>query len=225
MATETDNTSTGVIATIVVVGSFAMIAISAMVAAMVRSEDAELERVRPSNADLETVAQLVEKQRARLNAPPSWVGEPGGKVAIPIATAMRLVIDEYQKDPLAASPPPPPGLVMETAPAAVPGPGALPSNLAPSGAAPPAGVPPSAPSTTVPTSPAAPSALPPGTPSNTAPAKPAPPSEAPAMPAPPSAVPPSTPAEPALPSAPSNVPQSTPPSKVEPVAPTSVGGP
>src|SRR5687768_9559525 len=118
MATESDKTSTGVIATIVVVGSFAMIAISAMVAAMVRSENAELERVRPTNADLETVAELDRKQLARLNAAPSWVGEPGGKVAIPIATAMRLVVDQYQKEPLAASPPPPPGFVMPPTPPA-----------------------------------------------------------------------------------------------------------
>ena len=83
MATESDKTSTGVIATIVVVGSFAMIAISAMVAAMVRAENADLEQIRPTNADLDTVAELDRKQLARLNAAPSG-SRARRKVAIPI---------------------------------------------------------------------------------------------------------------------------------------------
>lgn len=112
MATQSDQPNTGVVTTIVVIGVFAMIAISVMVTAMVRSENASLDELRPGNADLDTVAALDRSQLARLTAAPSWVAEPGGKVAIPIDRAMRLVVDEYQKDPQAASPPPPPGLVM-----------------------------------------------------------------------------------------------------------------
>ncbi len=112
MATQSDQPNTGVVTTIVVIGVFAMIAISAMVTAMVRSENASLDERRPGNADLDTVAALDRSQLARLTAAPSWIAEPGGKVAIPIDRAMRLVVEEYQKDPQAASPPPPPGLVM-----------------------------------------------------------------------------------------------------------------
>jgi hypothetical protein len=112
MATESDKTNTGVVATIVVVGAFAMIVISALMAAMVRAETTELERTRPSHADLETVAALDKGQLEKLNAAPHWADQPGGKVAIPIELAMNIVLDEYRKRPEAASPPPPPGLVM-----------------------------------------------------------------------------------------------------------------
>ena len=118
MATQSDETNTGVITTIVVVGSFAMISISAMVTALVRSEHLELDRERPTNADLDTVAALERQQLGRINAPPAWVAERGGKVHIPIERAMSLVVDEYRANPQAASPPPPPGLQMNTAPAA-----------------------------------------------------------------------------------------------------------
>jgi hypothetical protein len=148
MATESDQTNTGVITTIVVVGTFAMISISAMITALVRSEHALLDGERPTNADLDTVAALDKQQLATLTAPPRWVAAPGGKVHIPIDRAMRLVVDEYQKDPAAASPPPPPGLVMTppTAPVGSPAnpsaPGtaqptpAVPSPAAPNPAAP-----------------------------------------------------------------------------------------
>jgi hypothetical protein len=120
MATQSDDTNTGVITTIVVVGSFAMISISAMVTALVRSQHMELDKERPTNADLDTVAALEQQQLARINAPPAWVAERGGKVHIPIARAMSLVVEEYRKSPDAASPPPPPGLQMNTAPATGP---------------------------------------------------------------------------------------------------------
>jgi hypothetical protein len=132
MATQSDQTNTGVITTIVVVGSFAMISISAMVTAMVRSQHAELDAERPTNADLGTVAALDKSQLEHLKAAPAWVGEKGGKVHIPIERAMSLVIDEYKKKPEAASPPPPPGMVM---PPSVPGP--APTAPAGSAAAPP----------------------------------------------------------------------------------------
>jgi hypothetical protein len=150
MATESDQTNTGVITTIVVVGSFAMIAISAMVTALVRSEHMTLDSERPTNADLETVATLDKQQLASLSAPARWVTDPGGKLHIPIDRAMNLVIEEYRKNPEAASPPPPPGFQM---PPQGPAPGA-PANAAPPGTPQPT---PAVPSAAVP-NPAAPDA-------------------------------------------------------------------
>src|SRR5262245_57030928 len=112
MATQSDQTNTGVVTTIVVVGVFAMITISAMVTAMVRSEKARIDAERPTNADLDTVAALDAQQLSRINAPAHWADQPGGKVALPISRAMQLVVDEYRKNPVAASPPPPPGMQM-----------------------------------------------------------------------------------------------------------------
>jgi hypothetical protein len=181
MATQSDQTNTGVITTIVVVGSFAMITISAMVTAMVRAEEQRLDAERPTNADLQTVATLEQQQLERLTAPAHWVSQPGGKVALPIARAMQVVVDEYRKNPEAASPPPPPGMQMNPpsatpagagAPTAAPGAphpvGATPTPAVPGTAAPdPAATPrvvppPSAPGPTAapppgpPTTPAAP---------------------------------------------------------------------
>jgi hypothetical protein len=112
MATQSDQTNTGVITTIVVVGTFAMISISAMVTAMVRSEHMTIDNERPTNADLDTVAAVDKQPFSRLTSPPGWVSDPGGKVHIPIDRAMQLVVEEYKKNPEAASPPPPPGLQM-----------------------------------------------------------------------------------------------------------------
>jgi hypothetical protein len=148
MATQSDLPNTGVITTIVVVGAFAMISISATVTALVRSEHTLVDSERPTNADLDTVAALDKQQLAVITAPPRWVAEPGGKVHIPIDRAMSLVVEEYRQRPEAASPPPPPGMVMTTptpaggAPASPSSPGmaqpvpAVPSAAAPNPAAP-----------------------------------------------------------------------------------------
>lgn len=118
MATQTDNTNTGVVATIVVVGAFAMISISALLYAMERSAEADLDAVRPMHADLDTIASLDQQQQAVLNAPAHWVDKEKHKVGVPIGRAMKLVVDEYRKDPAAASPPIPPGLVLPPMPGA-----------------------------------------------------------------------------------------------------------
>jgi hypothetical protein len=144
MATQSDQTNTGVITTIVVVGAFAMISISAMVTAMVRAEEQELDAERPTNADLETVATVEQQQRDRLTAPAHWVAQPGGKVTLPIERAMQVVVDEYRKSPEAASPPPPPGMQMNPAPATPAvgaAPPAAPGSGHPAGAAPSSAVP------------------------------------------------------------------------------------
>ncbi|HWO13622.1 MAG TPA: hypothetical protein VNN80_29170, partial [Polyangiaceae bacterium] len=64
MATQSDQTNTGVVTTIVVVGAFSMLTISAMVTAMVRTEHARLDAERPTNADLQTVTDLDAQQLA-----------------------------------------------------------------------------------------------------------------------------------------------------------------
>jgi hypothetical protein len=128
MATQSDQTNTGVVTTIVVVGTFAMITISAMLTALVRSEHAKLDSERPTNADLDTVAALERQQLDRINAPASWAAQPGGKLNIPIQRAMSVVVEEYRKRPEAASPPPPPGVNMSPAvPTAGQAPGAAPA--------------------------------------------------------------------------------------------------
>ncbi len=151
MATQTDSTNTGVLWTIVLVGSFAMIAISAAVTAMVRAQANELDRERPRHADLHTVVALKQAQQDDLLAPPSWIDKSKGSVKVPIEVAKKLVLSEIQADPKAASPPPPPGFVM---PAATPAaPGAVTAGLAPAAAGEPAAA--AAPITPAPPAPAA----------------------------------------------------------------------
>lgn len=137
MATQSDQTNTGVVTTIVVVGTFAMISISAMLTALVRSEHAKVDSERPTNADLDTVAALERQQLEQINAPASWVTQPDGKprkLHIPIQRAMSAVVEEYRTRPEAASPPAPPGVNMSPAvPGAAPAPGAAPPGAAAAG--------------------------------------------------------------------------------------------
>jgi len=136
MVTQSDKTNTAVVATIVVVGAFAMISISALLTAMVRTATAEVDEVRPMHADLDTIAALDKQQLAALHAPTHWVDKPAGKIGIPIERAMQLVVADFRKDPSAASPPIPPGLVLPPAPPAD-GSGAPPGTAAsPAAAAP-----------------------------------------------------------------------------------------
>lgn len=115
MATQTDSTNTGVLWTIVLVGSFAMIAISAGVTAMVRAQTNEVDRERPRHADLQTVVALKQTQHDDLLAAPSWIDKSKGSVKVPIDVAKKLVLSEIQASPKAASPPPPAGFVMPPA--------------------------------------------------------------------------------------------------------------
>lgn len=169
MATQTDRANTGVLWTIVLVGGFAMIAISSALAAMARATLKELDSERPRNADLVTVAALKQTQTEALAAPPAWQDKAKGTVRVPLDVAKRLVLDELRARPEAASPSPPPGFVMPPAdenamtgavPGAVPGgapgaaQGATPGAAEASGPA--AGTPPAAPTAApAPTSPGA----------------------------------------------------------------------
>src|ERR1044071_9419615 len=98
MATQTDSTNTGVLWTIVLVGSFAMIAISAGVTAMVRAQTNEVDRERPRHADLQTVVALKQSQHDDLAAAPSWIDKGKGSVKVPIDLAKKLVLSEIKAD-------------------------------------------------------------------------------------------------------------------------------
>jgi hypothetical protein len=188
MATQSDQTNTGVVTTIVVVGTFAMISISAMLTALVRSEHSKLDSERPTNADLDTVAALERQQLAQINAPASWVSQPDGKprkLHIPIQSAMSAVVEEYRKRPEAASPPAPPGVNMSPpVPGAPVAPGAAPPGAAAAGTPQPtpAMPTPAAPNPAAPNPNATQRVVP-------APAAPGPPATPPAAPGPPPVMP------------------------------------
>jgi len=121
MVTQADKTNTSVVATIVVVGAFAMISISALLTAMVRSEEADVDAVRPTHADLDTIAALDKQQNEGLHAAPHWSDKEARRVSIPIESAIQLVLSELKRDPNLASPPVPPGVVLPPAPPPVAG--------------------------------------------------------------------------------------------------------
>ncbi len=130
MSTQADKLNTGVIGTIVVVGALSMISISSLLTALVRSEERSINASRPTNADLTTVAELKRAQQATLDAPVAWKDKAAGRVTMPIEAAMEVVLAQYKRDPEAASPPVPPGLVLPGA-----APGAMPAAGTPAPAA------------------------------------------------------------------------------------------
>jgi len=99
MVTQSDKTNTAVVATIVVVGAFAMISISALLTTLVRSEEVQVDALRPTHADLDTIAALDKQQKAALHAPPHWLDKSAGKIGIPIERAMQLVIEHVRALP------------------------------------------------------------------------------------------------------------------------------
>ena len=194
MVTQADKTNTSVVATIVVVGAFAMISISALLTAMVRSEEADVDAVRPMHADLDTIAALDKQQNEGLHAAPHWSDKEARRVSIPIESAIKLVLSELKKDPNLASPPVPPGVVLPPPPPPVAG---DPAGAAP-GAPGAAGV--AAPGATLSAPPAAPAV--PAPPVGAAPAPPHGSNAAPPTGASPSAAPgPAAPATPPVPPA------------------------
>lgn len=110
MATEADKTSNAVLATVVVVGALAMITVSALLAAVSRSAQRELDERRPVHADLSSVAKLKANQRQALVREAGWASVEKKRVHFPLPEAKRTVLAEYKRDPAAASPPAPAGL-------------------------------------------------------------------------------------------------------------------
>ena len=107
MATESDKTNIAVISTVVAVGAFAMISVSAAVTALTRAEVKKVAEERGSNADLNTVQGLKDSQRDALNAAPHWADKAKGLVAIPIDRAMSLLSQDLRRNPRLATPYPP----------------------------------------------------------------------------------------------------------------------
>jgi len=202
MVTQADKTNTSVVATIVVVGAFAMIAISALLTAMVRSEEADVDAVRPMHADLDTIAALDKQQNEGLHAAPHWSDKEARRVSIPIESAIKLVLSELKKDPNLASPPVPPGVVLPPPPPPVAGDpaGAAPGAPGAAGVAAPGAAGVAAPGATLSAPPAAPAV--PAPPVGAAPAPPHGSNAAPPTGASPSAAPgPAAPATPPVPPA------------------------
>jgi hypothetical protein len=102
--TEADKINTGALGTLVAVGLFAMISITAAVTALVRHDLEAEEALKDANAN-QVVTDLKAAQRNTLNSPPGYVDRGKGTVTLPIEIAKGLVVSELGKDPNSATPP------------------------------------------------------------------------------------------------------------------------
>ena len=121
--TEADKINTGALGTLVAVGLFAMLSITAAVTALVRHDIEVEESTKDADAN-EVVTALKKTQRETLNRPAGYVNRGKGVVSLPIDLAKGLVVSELEKDPNSATPPPPPKAdagAVEAADAAVAG--------------------------------------------------------------------------------------------------------
>jgi len=105
--TEADKINTGALGTLVAVGLFAMLSITAAVTALVRHDIEAEESTKDADAN-EVVTALKKTQRETLNRPAGYVNRGKGVVSLPIDLAKGLVVSELEKDPNSATPPPPP---------------------------------------------------------------------------------------------------------------------
>jgi len=105
--TEADKINTGALGTLVAVGLFAMLSITAAVTALVR-HDIEVEEASKDADSNKVVVDLKTAQRATLNGPASYVDRAKGVVSLPIDLAKGLVVAELGRDPNSATPPAPP---------------------------------------------------------------------------------------------------------------------
>ena len=104
--TEADKINTGALGTLVAVGLFAMISITAAVTALVR-HDIEVEEAQKDADANQVVTDLKASQRGVLNGPSGYVDRGKGTVSLPIDLAKGLVVSELEKDPSSATPPAP----------------------------------------------------------------------------------------------------------------------
>jgi len=102
--TEEDKINTGALGTLVTVGLFAMLSITAAVTALVRHDIEVEEAVKDADAN-QVVVDLKEKQHEALTGPAKYVDRAKGVVSLPIDVAKGLVIAELQRDPNNATPP------------------------------------------------------------------------------------------------------------------------
>jgi hypothetical protein len=126
--TQPDKTNTGALGTLVAVGLFAMISITAAVTALVRHDIEEEEASKATDAN-QVVTDLKAAQRGKLNGPAGYVDRGKGLVSLPIDLAKGLVVGEIAKDPNSATPPalvkPDPSAVQVTGAAVDGGAGAV----------------------------------------------------------------------------------------------------
>src|SRR3954467_12935227 len=102
--TEADKINTGALGTLVAVGLFAMISITAAVTALVR-HDLEVEEALKDGDANQVVTDLKASQRGALNGPAACVNRSKGRVTLPIDVSKGLVVSELEKDPSSAPPP------------------------------------------------------------------------------------------------------------------------
>jgi hypothetical protein len=104
MATESDNVNSGMLMTLIVVLTTAMLGISLVVTALVRSEVNE-EHDKKDVAVDRPLRDLIAEQRAKMNAPAAYLDRGKGTVSLPIERAMELVVSDLKRDPNTATPP------------------------------------------------------------------------------------------------------------------------
>jgi hypothetical protein len=104
--TQADKINTGALGTLVAVGLFAMISITAAVTALVRHDIDEEEANKATDAN-QVVTELKAAQRGKLNGPAGYVDRAKGTVSLPIDLAKGLVVGELARDPNSATPPAP----------------------------------------------------------------------------------------------------------------------
>lgn len=104
MATESDSVNTGLLATIVAVGTLLTLAIALAVTALVRSTVDDAAAAKGSTVNARPYRQVRADQEAKLNSPPAWADKSAGAVSIPIESAMNLVVNELRTHPELATP-------------------------------------------------------------------------------------------------------------------------
>jgi len=105
-ATEADKINTGALGTLVTVGLFAMLSITAAVTALVRHDIEAEEAIKDADAN-QVVTDLKAKQHGELSGPAKYISRSKGVVSLPIDVAKGLVVAELQRDPNSATPPAP----------------------------------------------------------------------------------------------------------------------
>jgi len=124
--TEADKINTGALGTLVAVGVFAMITVTAAVTALVRHDLEEEQSQKDADANAVVIA-LKNSQRAVLNAPAGYIDRGKGIVSLPIDVAKQVVVNELAKDPNSATPPGPAVPVTSASAAAAPSEAAAPA--------------------------------------------------------------------------------------------------
>ena len=104
MATESDNVNSGALGTLLAVGTVAMLGISLVVTALVRSEMTDEAEKKEVGAD-RPFRDLVAEQTAKMAAPATYVDRGHGVVSLPIDRAMEVTVSGVIKDPNSATPP------------------------------------------------------------------------------------------------------------------------